>query len=364
MSVFLVIKGGKIELKPDTSWAWDGFDGKTDLDGGQSLLNVKGKPVVIETDFPQTQNSGKNYTTRIHSTPGMIQSIQLLVDNSTLSTEVFSKTACVTEKTEGTFQATVIQPALTPKGDPDLVVLKNGKWQIVECGEEIMSVEAIAPQSLSFKNKETQIPAQTDNQDKVIENGSKGVKIQTEESPINNEKSSDIQSTKQEPKIIYGPKADKIIVSDYTKQVLLDVLKKSGNKKAIITNTARDAYNQARVMYNNSKKYGVASQKELYGQYGDKVIDIYESSKKAGKTPEQIIKEMESKINEIGSTKVSKHAVDPRVLGVIDVAPSSIVHKHKFLEALQKDKRVSKIEKPPKDPAYHIEIPQPQSSQD
>ncbi|MDM8557389.1 hypothetical protein [Candidatus Parabeggiatoa sp. HSG14] len=168
MSVFLVVKGGKIELKPDTSWAWDGFNGETDLNGGQSLLNIKGEPVVIETDFPQIQNIGKKYTTQIHSTPGMLLLIELSVDSSTLSTEVFSKTACVTEKTEGTFQAIVAQPALTPDGKPDLILSKNGQWQVVECEQDIMAVEATAPQSLFLKKKESQVSVQTGNQNKVV----------------------------------------------------------------------------------------------------------------------------------------------------------------------------------------------------
>jgi len=172
MSVFLVIKGGKIKLEPDAGWAWQGFNGEILLDGGQSLLNVKGKPVVIETDFPQIQTIGKNYTTKTYSTPGMLLLIELSINTSTLSTEVFSKTACVSEKTTGKFQVTVSQPALDPKVNPPLpdpVLLKSGKWEVIESGQKIMAVEATAPKSLFLKMKETQISAPANNQNKVVE---------------------------------------------------------------------------------------------------------------------------------------------------------------------------------------------------
>jgi hypothetical protein len=40
----------------------------------------------------------------------------------------------------------------------------------------------------------------------------------------------------------------------------------------------------------------------------------------------------------------------------MDVAPSSITNHQRFITALQQHKAVSKLLKPPSDPAFHIEI--------
>ncbi|MEK8021361.1 MAG: hypothetical protein VSS75_031180 [Candidatus Parabeggiatoa sp.] len=151
MSILLAIEGAKIKLEPKADWAWQGFEGEISLKASHSLLNIDKKPVLIKTDFPQTHKLGKKtYTTLTHSTPGIIEFVALSVDDKTLSTQVFSKAACLTEKTKGTFQALVTQPALTPNGVADLVLSKSGQWQVVESGQKIMGVEATAPQSVFF----------------------------------------------------------------------------------------------------------------------------------------------------------------------------------------------------------------------
>jgi len=163
----------------------------------------------------------------------------------------------------------------------------------------------------------------------------------------------------KQPQMNFGEKAKKEVVSDHTKQVLQDALNKSGNSSATISSTKRSPYDQARIMYDNLKTQGVDKQKKLYGNFGDQVIDVYVSSKKAGKTGEAIIKDMASKISNLGPANITKHCGDFSVLQVIDVAPTSITNKQAFVEALKADPRISKIITPPSDPAYHIEIPQP-----
>jgi hypothetical protein len=115
-------------------------------------------------------------------------------------------------------------------------------------------------------------------------------------------------------------------------------------------------------MFDNIVATGVVAQKRLYAAAGDLVIDEYVKAKKAGKTPNEIKAAMEAKIISLGPTKVSHHAADPNVLCVFDVAPSSIVKKAEFEKAVTKDKRVSKFLKPPLDPGYHLEIPQPKTA--
>jgi hypothetical protein len=68
---------------------------------------------------------------------------------------------------------------------------------------------------------------------------------------------------------------------------------------------------------------------------------------------------MEEKVRELGPTTVSRHASDPRKLNVFDIAPSSITDRHGFEQAVRNDSRVAFFLTPPKDPGYHLEIPQP-----
>ena len=70
---------------------------------------------------------------------------------------------------------------------------------------------------------------------------------------------------------------------------------------------------------------------------------------------------MEAKIIEVGPGKVSKHCSDFSVLQVVDVSYSAIANKKLFHRALASDGRISRLLDPftkPKDPAFHIEVPQ------
>lgn len=159
--------------------------------------------------------------------------------------------------------------------------------------------------------------------------------------------------------ISYGANANSKDVTPFSLAILEDILRAAGLNSALISSTARKPAQQARVMYDNLEAHGVSQQKALYAAAGDQVIDVYAKSKAAGKSPDQIKSDMEAKIIELGPTRVSHHAADPKVLNVFDVAPSSISDKNAFEIAVGKDKRVSKFLVPPNDPGYHLEIPQP-----
>lgn len=159
--------------------------------------------------------------------------------------------------------------------------------------------------------------------------------------------------------IRFGKNAKKETVTNFSLQVLEDILQAAGLSSALISSTARTPSDQARVMFNNLESHGVASQKKLYAAAGDAVIDEYVKAKKAKKTPLEIKAAMEAKIIAIGPTKVSHHAADPNVLCVFDIAPSSIAKKAAFEKAVKADKRVKTFIVPPLDPGYHLEIPQP-----
>lgn len=161
--------------------------------------------------------------------------------------------------------------------------------------------------------------------------------------------------------ITYGTNADSSTVKATAETVIKEIVAKSGGTSCTITSTARTPEAQARAMYNNlvgtGEGQGVTAQRELYGPYGDQVIDTFEAEKEAGKTADEIKAAMAAKIIELGPGNVSKHCADSNTLCVVDIAPSSITNGTKFEEEVDKDSRVSKFLKPPDDPAYHLEIP-------
>jgi hypothetical protein len=162
--------------------------------------------------------------------------------------------------------------------------------------------------------------------------------------------------------ITFGPGAKPSALTPYSRSVLEDILRAAGLSSAVISSTQRTPAEQARVMYENLESQGVARQKELYGRYGDMVIDVYIKSKKANRTSDQIKADMEKKIVELGPTNVSHHTGDPKMLNVFDVQPSSIRDRRSFENAVRAEPRVNvkNFLMPPADPGYHIEIPQKQ----
>lgn len=157
--------------------------------------------------------------------------------------------------------------------------------------------------------------------------------------------------------IVFGKNATNNL-SSQTIEVINDIAQKTGETNIIVTSTQREPKDQSRIMYDNIESKGVASQKELYGANGDKVIDVYAEGKKQGLPREEIEKNMTDKINELGPSNVSKHMADSEEMNVVDISPAGIKDKKKFVEALKNDPRISKVLEPPNDPAYHIEIPQ------
>lgn len=137
------------------------------------------------------------------------------------------------------------------------------------------------------------------------------------------------------------------------KKVLREILKSASLTSAQVTSGTRNAYDQARVMYDNLKAHGAADQKKLYGANGDKVIDVYVAN--SSKPRDTVINLMKDKIVALGPSNVSKHCSDTHY--TFDVAPSSIANQQKFVQAVQAHPSVSKLIQPPLDPAFHIEIP-------
>ena len=157
----------------------------------------------------------------------------------------------------------------------------------------------------------------------------------------------------------WGEHARSEVVGEHALGVLRDVMRAASLSDLLVSSTQRAPMEQARVMFDNCERHGAEAQKKLYSRYGDQVIDVYVAGKAAGRAADRIIAEMRDKVVDLGPANVSRHTADPRVLAVIDIAPSSVRDKAAFERAVKADQRVSTFLVPPTDPAYHMEIPQP-----
>jgi len=142
-----------------------------------------------------------------------------------------------------------------------------------------------------------------------------------------------------------GPAAD----------ILRDILKDAGLAKAVVTSAHRTPAEQARVMYENCVSKGAAYNEALYCVAGDRVVEVFAANHDQPRAA--VIQLMTEKILEIGPESVSMHMSDTHY--TFDVAPSSIpvARRAAFVAAVLGNKAVSKLIQPPKDPAFHIEIP-------
>jgi hypothetical protein len=159
--------------------------------------------------------------------------------------------------------------------------------------------------------------------------------------------------------ISFGPNAKAADVTAFSRAVLTDILKAAGLPRVTISSTSRLPADQARVMFINLEQQGIDAQLRLYKEPGRKVIEVYRQGKQAGKDQASIQAAMTAEIVRLGPTTVSRHASDPKILNVFDVAPSSVTNRPAFEAAVRAEARVTKFLLPPNDPGYHLEIPQP-----
>jgi hypothetical protein len=138
-------------------------------------------------------------------------------------------------------------------------------------------------------------------------------------------------------------------------RILRDILKAAGVAAASVTSAHRSPAEQARIMYENCLSKGAAYNEALYCAAGDRVVDVFEGNREQPR--DAVIQLMTAKILELGPESVSMHMSDTHY--TFDVAPSSIPQsKHAaFVAAVRGDGRVSKLIQPPRDPAFHLEIP-------
>lgn len=149
-----------------------------------------------------------------------------------------------------------------------------------------------------------------------------------------------------------------VVISDNAVNKLKAILASAGLTQATISSGRRPPAKQAQVMYDLIVKRGVGYAKDLYGRYGDQVIDVYCQHSDADKSKQSIISEMTNKINALGPSNVSKHC--SRTHDTFDVPPSSIADKNAFALALHEatdNGAISNYICPPKDPVFHIVSP-------
>lgn len=141
--------------------------------------------------------------------------------------------------------------------------------------------------------------------------------------------------------------------------VIRDIMTRAGTKACMVTSTARTPYDQARVMYDNIQAKGVEAQMALYKLPGQKVVQVYTAMVTSGHAGlrDSVIAGMEAKILELGPSTVSRHCAGPdSPVWVIDIAPSSIANPANFIVHAEHHARVTKVLRPPADPAIHLEI--------
>ena len=94
------------------------------------------------------------------------------------------------------------------------------------------------------------------------------------------------------PFSVFSQKINGIEIPDKAKNILINIMNKSGVDEVTITSAYRSAEQQVNVMYNYISIYGINNAKKLYGPEGDTVVDVYAVEKKAGKTAQEIKQSM------------------------------------------------------------------------
>lgn len=145
MSTKIATETGIVELKPNPDWSWGpNFNGEVTLKTTASHpLKSNDHIAVLENDLVQSIREkvvGKaKYTAIGFNLPGTITSIQINIIPNTLVDKIrVNGEKILSSATEGFFTVVCGEPAKTPKGDPDLSMIKNGTWRFKEPGQSSM----------------------------------------------------------------------------------------------------------------------------------------------------------------------------------------------------------------------------------
>ncbi|WP_211289983.1 DUF6443 domain-containing protein [Hymenobacter chitinivorans] len=167
--------------------------------------------------------------------------------------------------------------------------------------------------------------------------------------------------TKSETTSLNGSKKNLDNISDKSAEVVSESMREAKVSTMQVTSTQRTPQEEANAMYTNAENKGAQKSYDLYAAAGDKIINVYEKSKKNGDSKQETIQAMTAKILLVGPSKVSRHTADPSTVNVIDFSARAVGSKDKALHrSLSSNKGVSRLFSPlnSSDPAFHVEIPQ------
>lgn len=158
-------------------------------------------------------------------------------------------------------------------------------------------------------------------------------------------------------RITYSSDAPRL--PDWGEQFLLTIMDEANVTSIKVTSTYRTPRQQATAMYNNAKSHGVQWSRDLYkgNKNAQLVIDVFESMQ--SQPSANVIDMMTNLIVSSGMVNSSLHMNIDKT--VADIAPSSIpaAEQNAFFAALQSAKtagRVGELIRPPKDPAFHVQL--------
>ncbi|WP_423740529.1 glycoside hydrolase family 19 protein [Flavobacterium columnare] len=150
-----------------------------------------------------------------------------------------------------------------------------------------------------------------------------------------------------------GASAVESVISQRTRSILQEVGQSSNNFDIYITSTARTPHDQARIMYDNCSR-DLAEQRRTYAPPGQRVIDVYENN--LNRPRNEVINLMETKINELGPSTVSRHLADPAIMNTFDVSISNLSNPNDFRTQMESRPELDRLLI--ENGVYHIQINQ------
>jgi peptidoglycan hydrolase-like protein with peptidoglycan-binding domain len=146
-------------------------------------------------------------------------------------------------------------------------------------------------------------------------------------------------------------------ISSEREKVLKKLLATAGEASATIINTFRSETEQAAVMFENLKGFGPELNKKQYKTPAAavKVVEAYQKAVNEGVVDESKLKAVIlSEIKKVGASLLSGHCDSGNP--AVDILPSSINNRAKFLKVMQSSGLFSKLVAPPKDSSFHLEF--------
>ncbi len=138
-SSFLV-EGDEVSFEPMGGWAWSpGFDGIVKLEVPSAVFHISGRKVATEEDVIAASKTleGQGYEFAAFRLDGSIAKPEMSILQGRQNFAKSNGKRLATDTISGTFTVKLKNQAKTPKGDPDLVLLKTGRWKIAGTNQSV-----------------------------------------------------------------------------------------------------------------------------------------------------------------------------------------------------------------------------------